>query len=213
MHIHRRQFVIGPKPIDSVPSWVTTDIPNVGYLCHCPELRVTLARDADGNSCYLIGLAVQTDANKLDPVDEIAIATQDTIHNVYSSWAGRWVLIVDGKLYMDSGGLLGCFYSLRENPHGAKELWVSSSAALLADLLAADTKPIRSIYHAVGIDWYPPPQSRFRSIRRLLPSQGLMLGNGALLSLGFIPPTHNFISLMCFRSQKIDDPFLGTMLI
>lgn len=182
MHIHRRQFVVGPYPINSVPGWVTTYIPGTGYLCHCPELRVASAKDADGTFWYLLGLVVQTDINKLEPIDAIATATSNTIQDLYQSWAGRWVLIGDGKLHIDSAGLLGCFYSLKEATDGTKELWVSSSASLLSDLLRIDTIAYLIEPDSKGIDWYPGPQSRFKSIWRLLPSQILGLATGDLLA-------------------------------
>lgn len=192
MRIHRRQFVIAPKPVAVVPNWVTVEIPHVGFLYHCPELRVASTTDAQGNMWYLLGFAVQTDPDKPNPIDQIATATPDTIHDTYQSWAGRWVLIGDGKLYMDAAGLLGCFYSLKQTAGGTQELWISSSAALLVDLLNIDATPVRSIAHAVGIDWYTPPQSRFKSIRRLLPSQILDLTSGALLARRLMPqPSEN----------------------
>lgn len=181
MQLHRRQFVIGPSPVRPASDWVTTHIPDTGYLSHSPELRVASATDADGRIWHVLGLVVQTDANKSDPVREVAGATHSTIEHVYQTWAGRWILIGNGELHMDAAGLLSCFYSLKETGDGTRELWVSGSVALLADLLRIDISNDRQIRHGeVAIDWYPPPRSRYEAVRRLLPSQVLVLANGDL---------------------------------
>lgn len=187
MHIHRRQFILGPDPINTIPGWVQVVIPGVGYLCHCPELKYSSVNDADGHRLTLLGSSIQTDANLPDPRNEIAISTDGTIQDLYQTWAGRWVLIGSGKLHMDSSGLIGCFYVQKQNASGKRELWVSSSAALLIEVLGLDDKPKRSIRHGVGIDWYPPPNMCMVSIRRLLPSQILELGTGALIPRRLIP--------------------------
>ncbi|HWR26761.1 MAG TPA: hypothetical protein VN316_02680 [candidate division Zixibacteria bacterium] len=187
MNIHRRQFILGPDPINTIPGWVQAVIPDIGYLCHCPELPTTSVQDADGYNWILLGSPIQTDANRPDPEIEISSATSHTIQDLYQGWAGRWLLIGRGKLHMDSSGLLGCFYSARQNAAGKSELWVSSSAALLSEVLGFENKLMRSISHRVGIDWYPPPGSCMREIRRLLPSQILELDGGYLIPRRLIP--------------------------
>jgi hypothetical protein len=187
MQVHRRQFVIGPRPITLVPGWMTTPLPHGGYLSHCPDLPVASTIDAHDNVWYLLGLAIQTDATQGDPITALSTATPATVHTVSQSWAGRWILIGAGTLTMDAGGLLGCFYGRKETKHGTTELWVSSSAAVLAEVLAVEPTPVRAIYHAVGIDWYPPPHARLRSLRRLLPSQVLVLTTGELRARRLLP--------------------------
>lgn len=187
MYCHRRQFLIGPRPVMPTATWKTMRIPNAGYLSYCPELRVAATQGVDGQMWYLLGLAVQTDPQKPSPIDAIAQATRTTIQDVYQSWAGRWLLIGDNKVYMDASGLLGCFYIQAPAQDSTQELWVSSSAALLLEITGADATPVRSITHGKGIDWYPGPHSRYRSIRRLLPSQILVLTTGAQLLRSLLP--------------------------
>lgn len=182
MQMHQRQFVVGPRPVKVNPDWVIHQIPSIGYLCHSPELRIATATDSTGTVWYLLGLAVQADQARLDPVYEIAHASDQSIEHISHSWAGRWVLIGAQKVYMDSAGLLGCFYGFKERDDTGKELWVSSSAALLASVIEADTTLVRVIEHRKGIDWYPGPHSAFKSVRRLLPSQILSFPNGAVHS-------------------------------
>jgi len=184
---HRRQFTIGPRPIDRCHGWVSLHLSGDNCLSHCPDLRVSQATDARGNRWHLLGLAVQTVADRPDPVEDIANATAETIEETYYSWAGRWLLVGCGRLYMDCSGLLGCFYGNRKVSAG-EEFWVSNSAAVLAEVLDVDTRLSYRIEHGFGIDWYIPPRSGVDSIRRLLPSQVLDLSNGTVRSRRLIPP-------------------------
>lgn len=186
VQLHRRQFIIGPRPVDVGPGWQNVPVPEVGYLSHAPELPVAAIAQANAQTSYLLGLAVRT-VRASDPADEVGAAKADTVAKVYAAWAGRWVLLIGGQLHLDSAGLLGCFYVVRDSPLGDRELWVSSSSALLRQVLRIDDGPVRTIHHGVGIDWYPPPGSRFKTIRRLLPSQILELRGGALLPRALLP--------------------------
>jgi len=180
MRIHRRQFVIGPRPVESLPGWVSLQLQGVGYLSSCPELRVSRETDANGNLWYLLGLAVQTAADRSGPLQEITTATSETIQDVYHSWAGRWVLIGEDTLHLDCCGLLGCFYGTTEVTGGERELWLSSSLAILTELLGIDKRLSYRIEHGYGFDWYVPPGSGFDSISRLLPGQILNLSSGVV---------------------------------
>ncbi|MCL7413411.1 MAG: hypothetical protein M8353_07320 [ANME-2 cluster archaeon] len=195
MHIHRRQFIIGPPPINTIPGWVQVVISESVYLYHCPELPVTLVQDSDGQKFLILGFPIQTDAERPDPKIEIENSKEPyVIQDVYQTWAGRWVLIGRDQLHVDSSGLLGCFYHTRQNTKGETELWVSSSIALLIELLALHEKPTYSIHHAVGIDWYPPPGTSMNSILKLLPSQILELKSGALLHRRLLPDISRTLS-------------------
>ena len=46
VRIHRRQFVIGPRPVESLSGWVSLQLHGFGYLSFCPELRVSQTTDA-----------------------------------------------------------------------------------------------------------------------------------------------------------------------
>ncbi len=64
----------------------------------------------------------------------------------------------------------------------------SALPGLLAGILHASRRPLRTIHHKVGFDWYTPPRSRFASIRRLMPSQILDLSSGAVTPRRLLPP-------------------------
>jgi hypothetical protein len=189
MNVHRRQFMLGPSPVDFIPGCVTTQIAGVGYLSHCPELRVASVKNVEGKIWHLLGTAVQTDTSRLRPIDELAHATSSTVEGMYHTWAGRWVLIGDGRLYLDASGLSSCFYGFKETIGDGKELLASSSLGLLVGLLETNPCPVRSIQHQKGMDWYAGPRSRFDSARQLLPSQILELKTGDIFPRQLLPKT------------------------
>lgn len=186
MGLHRRQFIIGPRPVHMTAEWQSAPIDDFGHLSYSPELPVTRVLTGDGQAAYLLGLAVQT-AGNAGPEEELRAATVQSVSRNYRSWAGRWILLIGSQLHMDAAGLLGCFYANDPRPGGERALWVSSSAALLLQVLEIHDRPMRLIHHSVGIDWYPPPGSRFESIRRLLLSQILEFPSGALLPRPLLP--------------------------
>ena len=179
MQIHRRQFIIGPKPIFVNERWTSLELAPSLYLSHCGTLPIFNARDLDNESWFILGLAVQTDPGRSDPVTEISSAHTIQIKELYPSWAGRWVLVGNNQLHMDASGMLGCFYRIAyENTKRAQGVWVSSSAALLADEINNGCQKIGNTQLLRGrMNWYPPPVSGFKSIYRLLPSQVLLLSS------------------------------------
>jgi hypothetical protein len=184
---HRRQFVIGPEPFRFSADWLCQQLSPLTWVSYCPELRSGWTTDAEGVNWGLLGLAVQTLGSEAGPLDGIAGTASDAVPDLYSSWAGRWVLIGRGQVHMDASGLLGCFYG--KGPHGST--WVSSSPALLSRILspaaplAADSRTLR---YGVGLSWFTPPRSRFIGMSRLLPSQILALDTGRVLPRPLMPP-------------------------
>jgi hypothetical protein len=177
--IHRRQFVLGPEPWREHPDWSVVELPGLGVLSSCPTLPVQVVSAADGVSWALLGLALQSDPARPDPAAEIAATTSSDVSRLSATWAGRWVIAGDGKVYSDAGALLGCYY-WRKPAEAGSGVWVSSSSALLGRAAAAygAAPSPHELAHGRGLDWFPPPQSRFSSVRRLLPSRLLNLGTG-----------------------------------
>ena len=154
-------------------SWTSVPIGQGLHLSYHRALPVAEGRDRDGGIWHLLGIALQADPLQAPPLAEITRASADEIEALTSSWAGRWVLVGDGVLRTDAGSLFGCFYS----PTQAKGLIVSSSAALVRDQVGAG-EPSPPLRYEQGMDWYPPPASRFARIHCLLPSQILALSDG-----------------------------------
>jgi hypothetical protein len=166
---HRRQFIIGPAPVLVDEDWTSMASGEGFHLSYHQALPVAVLRDRDGGVWYLLGIAVQADPARATPPEEIETARSSDVDTLPLTWSGRWILLGAGMLRTDAGGLFGCFYA--RNPSDGK-LFVSSSAALLHDQLGkADASP--PLHYQTGMEWYPPPASRFAGIRRLLPSQTL----------------------------------------
>ncbi len=150
-------------------SWTSVGLDEGLHLSHHQALPVAVSQDRDGGVWHLLGIAVQTDPAGATPLEEIATARSDEVDALTFTWSGRWILVGGGTLRSDAGGLFACFYA--RNP-GDGRLLVSSSPALLHDQLGKceGSPPLR---YQTGMEWYPPPASRFAGIRRLLPSQSL----------------------------------------
>jgi hypothetical protein len=177
VRLHRRQFVLGPEPVAAAGNWVSRELAPGRWLSHCPELRVGVAADASGAAWALLGLAVQTNEDAPDPLEQIAAAATEEVPGLYGDWAGRWALIGGGGVHLDAAGLLGCFYTAGPED----ELWVSSSPALLMPRARSGTRgqaDDRSLAYEVGISWVVPPLSRFGGMRKVLPSQLLRFDGG-----------------------------------
>ena len=166
---HRRQFVVGPAPVVVNEEWMSIHIGEGFHLSYHQALPVAALRDRDGGTWYLLGIAVQTDPRRPAPQEEIETARSDELDALSVTWSGRWILLGGGVLRTDAGGLFGCFYA--RNP-GDEKLLVSSSAAILRQQVGGgDSSP--PLRYQTGMEWYPPPASRFARIHRLLPSQTL----------------------------------------
>lgn len=152
VRVHRRQFVIGPKPLRARRDWVARQLAPGVVLSTCPTLPV---EEVNG---LVLGIALRPGERR-------------------ASWSGRWVFIGnDLKLELDAGGMLGCFYRRIDDA-----FWVSSSPELLRAIepeLPPSSPPIDP--DNWRRDWYPPPRSGIRSVSRLLPTQLLDVRSGAI---------------------------------
>jgi hypothetical protein len=182
LRLHRRQFILGPEPALAAAGWVSDEISPSLYLSHCSDLPLGAVTDKRGVPWRLLGIAVQSDPDAPDPLQQLADNEGDRgeLLDVYGSWAGRWLLISDSELHLDACGLLGCFY--RTIHRGATaELWASSSPALIAAPPGRERieRHAQRIHWGKGMEWYPPPKSGFTGVSRLLPTQILLLAVGA----------------------------------
>lgn len=190
--LHRRQFLIGSEPVLYRPNWKCIQLSTACFLSYCPTLPVKSIEDSGGKMWILLGIAVQTDPARPDPDEEIRQASTRDVPLLYHSWAGRWMLIGDNEIHLDASGFLGCYY-VREADSHASGIWASSSEALLTELLRerAGTKDHRKLSYRVGIEWFPPPRSRYSSISRLLLSQVLRLSDRSVRERRLYPDLEN----------------------
>jgi hypothetical protein len=174
--LHRRQFVIGPSPLLAGDDWVVEKMGPAAYLSRCPELPVERITDSRGIQWRLLGVALQSDPDAASPAVQLTSARAASPLDAYASWSGRWILASAAELHPDAGGTLGCFYRTVDSGV-AVEVWASSSPALLVALpgRARLSFAAPQLHHGKGMDWYPPPSSRFAAVKRLLPTQILRL--------------------------------------
>jgi hypothetical protein len=174
--LHHRQFVLGPEPVLAGEGWVSEEIGPSLHLSRCSDLPAEPVRDGRGRRWHLLGIALQSAPDRASPIEQLAAHDSDSPLEVYGSWSGRWILVGESELHLDASGLLGCFYR-RIQRGSTTELWASSSPALLTSVPGRprlrSTAP--RIHWEKGMDWYPPPRSRFAGISRLLPTQVLSL--------------------------------------
>ena len=186
MRSHRRQFIIGNKTFLPGDNWRYRQLDSSCGISYCPDLIIEWTQDLEGIEWLLLGLAIETTINKRSPIAEISHTPTAAVSELYYTWAGRWILIGNGKLYLDASGLLGCFYG----KDAEEQMWVSSSAVLLAQVLFPNQIPVidsRKLSYEVGISWYTPPRSRFKGISRLLPSQVLDFKSGKVQAKSLMP--------------------------
>lgn len=192
LRLHRRQFLLAPRPIAVAEGWTSERLGPGLHLHRCPELRVERAEDAEGRGWVLLGRAVETDPVRSAPLASLAAAPSASVPALSHDWAGRWLLIgpfagQGVRLYPDASALLGCLYC--RDAEGA--LWVSSSPALLAEHAPGVAPALgdpRALAYNQGVSWYPPPRARFAAMRRLLPSQALRLPEGDVEAHPLMPP-------------------------
>ncbi len=188
--LHRRQFVIGPEPLDTMPDWSRRQLGPSTWVSHCPELRAGWVRDADGGQWGLLGLAVESIAERADPLVQIESCPAARVGELHHSWAGRWTLVGPGAVHPDAAALLGIFFG-----HDARgRTWTSSSPSLLGSLVASGDIDPRRLRYETGISWFPPPRSRLTAVRRLLPSQFLEIPSGNIRARPLLPPINPSIN-------------------
>ncbi len=83
---HRRQFLIGNESKQIKEDWESIKIGEDLYLSHCPGLSVGKVKDLNGIEWYLLGIAIQSDKEKTDPLTEIRCSLTNDIKELYKSW-------------------------------------------------------------------------------------------------------------------------------
>ena len=181
--LHNRQFVIGSQPFKAADDWCCRQLDRSTWISYSPHLRVGWGTDRNGITWGLLGLAVDISADA-DPIEQISLLSSKEVVESYSNWTGRWLLVGNGQIHLDANGLLGCFYG--SNAQG--ETWISSSCALLVEILQVDNRDPRYLEYGRGISWYTPPLSRFEGIKRLLASQIFDVHQHKIIHRPLMPP-------------------------
>ena len=155
------------------------DLPIGFTIVYEKKLKISCNND---KSAILIGNAWQADPQKSSPEEIIQqFNTQTTRNDVYAeecTWCGRYVLIVNGWLYLDFCGTLGIFYSDCNI--------CSSSYRMLCEYL--EEKVVYPDTLGDGLlNYVPGPLTLSKRIRRLLPSELLNIQTGERLFRPLLP--------------------------
>ncbi|WP_235656848.1 hypothetical protein [Fischerella thermalis] len=123
MRPHRRQFVIGSESFRVYDDWHCCQLDASTWISYCPELLASWTIDANGTTWVILGVAVETLESRSEPLAEIAQTASADVPNLYASWAGRWVLIGNGKVH---NGCLGTsrlllWYNTRRSSLGIEQ--------------------------------------------------------------------------------------------
>lgn len=170
--INGKQFLISRKR-HGFSGFLTVGLPDGFFLEYQKDLQAYIHPQ---KTFLLLGIAWQTDQRRDTPVREMEKLAdkyrgqipEEEIFRMEESWCGRYVLIVQRKVYLDAVGLMGVFYS--------KEGF-SNSCRLLA---SATGLPERLYDPGTSFYWIPAPLTHYKEIRRLLPDQIYCYHDGSI---------------------------------
>ena len=174
--MHRKQYIVGPRAVPIRDDWKSINLGQDLVLSYCPALPVRIvASSNDHNTRFLLGTAIRIDGASSTPVDDLRAATTSGLPTTTERWMGRWALVAANQLTMDASGMIGCYYA-----HHHNERWASSSLPVLKHAVGQFSNLVTRPRTKSGINWDPPPNTRYENIRRLLPSQTLNLSTHAI---------------------------------
>jgi len=138
-NINNRQFILGPKFVNSLENWQKINIANNYFLTAHPSLDVNSVKH-DNFSLTMLGFVLDYENPKDNNIEILfklikKIKIKDVIFDLTKKFCGRYIFIFsDYKgawIFNDTTGLRQIVYTMGT----IKESWVSSQADLIADLL------------------------------------------------------------------------------
>lgn len=171
---HKRQFLICKRK-EQLKDFSLIELSTSFFLYYHRDLDVTLSHCKMniliGSSFKSIKGSISADLNEMN---------SENYNNLTSDWCGRWILIVDNKLHIDSAGMLGCYYSIQNDTPV-----ISSSLALLNELYSFKQDiDFKDIKHGNAMNWFPPPLTKFVGLRKLLVGESICLDKGTIEQVG-----------------------------
>ncbi len=181
--VHRRQFIIGRKRAEE-NTYQSIDLSTTLTLSFDRGARLRLIKGKKSGGHYiLLGYAIQSApvlesaAPPPSPEEQLREEAFTSVESLIDTWAGRWALITDNRIYTDICGMYGLYYANSEE-YGPV---LSSSAALMQEMyqfpLRQDYIPIEG---AQDIDFYPGPSTILTGVKRLMNTQYLAFDDGVL---------------------------------
>jgi hypothetical protein len=192
--LFRRQFVMGPRFVEQLPSWKRIKIREGQYVTAHPHLQ-TYQVNLENKGITLLGYILDPNnpcASDAEVIDRLlgelsACDGLDKFLRCTYELGGRWILIVDDgneiSLFTDPMGLRQVMYTNRSFP---TELWCASQPGLLAEILnlELDEDAVSEyVNSAVYQEWeehlWPGDTTQYKEISHLLPNHYLNLKTGA----------------------------------
>lgn len=200
---HRGQFAVLKKRIEET-GYCSIPLSDGWILNYHEKLPVVYNPHTD---VLLLGYVWQIEADRISPDQAVkSISDFQKLKEEEESWCGRYVLIMDKKVYLDASGLFGVFYS---------NAGISSDLSVLVKELGLE----RSSWRPNDVmRWYPGPGTPYREIKRILPSQIYDLDTNSLsfrnILADSIPSFQNeeeliesFVSLFCASLRNMQKRF------
>lgn len=195
--LHRSQFYIGKyaKIVDE--NWVSHTLSNGLILSYSKALSIKFI-DSNNNNFVLIGYAVQSVETEPSPEEGLKqLLNLSKLQDLYRPWSGRWVLLANNELHLDASAMLGCFYK-----QGVEGIEISTSAGLITNTFVPDTF---KLVKKVGADYYPLPDSGFKGLNKLMPTQILNIKTGEVQfrNLQFNAPQLTYDETIAMAAQLL----------
>jgi hypothetical protein len=189
----RRQFVLGPRPVDQFPHWQKQRIGASLHITAHPDLEVNHIEKSD-RSITLLGYVLdptRPTATNRDVLESLIdrLDTCDGSSDHTTRFGGRWLLVVnDGRqtvLFTDAVGLRQVCFTTVNSGAG---MWCASQPGLLAEILnlrvsgdALQFMEVEGYAKAGKLSWYPGDTTPYEAVRHLLPNHYLDLSTGKVL--------------------------------
>ncbi len=174
--VHRRQFLLAGTPQQAAEGWGQLRLGERLYLSHCPELALQAVHDAEGLLWAVLGTAVDSQVNAASlrggVVAAIRASRSDDVTRLVHTWSGRWLLVSSNCIVGDAAALMGLHYL------GAGSRFMASTSTALLAQHAAVCRADGRVPGWYGLDWYPPPGTKYRQVYKLLPDQTLYPATG-----------------------------------
>lgn len=185
---YRRQFILGPRPLQEYAPWPQVQVSDGLVAQVHPDLPVVQVQRGP-LKITLLGFIIDPAAPELDDAGVLrelagAASTSDELPAHATDLGGRFVLVVDDGtqtlLLHDPCGLREVFHNAKEGG----EVWCASQPCRIADALGY--QPGAEAREFMGSDyyrnhhepWWPGPGTPYAELRRLQPNHLLDLRSG-----------------------------------
>lgn len=173
--VNRRQYMIcsdGTLQIDGMEKAALDGC----WLYYDPELKWQSVTDRDGGQWTLIGEVYSVKKIGSTPVEELRQAHTSEIEDVYFYWTGRWTLVGNHEIHVDSTGMMLQYYYNKE------DCWVVSPSLNVIYGTFRDDFPCfkQKMTPNASINWHPAPLTKLNGVFRMFASQKLVFSEGKI---------------------------------